>query len=89
MKEVLRTRSRRSLPSRLADSPCVLVTASMDGPEHGTYHEGPGLRDATQSAYMSSKKHLRRSTPLMPLSLPPREAEADQSDKTVKDLSAP
>merc|ERR1712003_348977 len=54
--------------------------------KHGTYHEAQALRDTTQSAYMSSKKTMEINPTNQIIVALREKAEADQSDKTVKDL---
>merc|ERR1712211_229199 len=88
MKEVLDDKVEKVVVSnRLADSPCCLVTG-----EYGWSANmerimiAQALRDATQSAYMMSKKTMEVN-PTNSINAVLREkADADQSDKTVKDL---
>merc|ERR1711959_781714 len=72
---------------RVVDSPCVLVTGEYGwtaGMER--IMKAQALRDSSQSAYMTSKKTMEVN-PTNPIIVALRDkAEADQSDKTVKDL---
>merc|ERR1712182_90114 len=88
MKEVLDDKVDKVVVStRLADSPCVLVTG-----EHGwsanmeRIMKAQALRDASQSQYMMSKKTMEVNPTNAIISALREKAEADQSDKTVKDL---
>ena len=88
MKEVLDDKVEKVVVSnRLADSPCVLVTGEYGWTANmERIMKAQALRDATQSAYMSSKKTMEIN-PTNSIVVALREkAEADQSDKTVKDL---
>merc|ERR1712125_240902 len=88
MKEVLDEKAEKVLVSnRLADSPCVLVTGEYGWSANmERIMKAQALRDASQSAYMSSKKTMEVN-PTNPIISALREkADADQSDKTVKDL---
>merc|ERR1740117_1933545 len=88
MKEVLDDKVEKVIVSnRLADSPCCLVTGEFGWSANmERIMKAQALRDATQSAYMTSKKTMEIN-PQNQIVIALREkAEADQSDKTVKDL---
>merc|ERR1711975_170742 len=88
MKEVLDDKVEKVVvSSRLADSPCVLVTGEYGWTANmERIMKAQALRDAAQSAYMTSKKTMEINPTNQIIVALREKAEADQSDKTVKDL---
>merc|ERR1712054_455691 len=88
MKEVLDDKVEKVVvSSRLADSPCVLVTGEYGWTANmERIMKAQALRDATQSAYMTSKKTMEINPTNQIIVALREKAEANQSDKTVKDL---
>merc|ERR1712130_606595 len=88
MKEVLDDKVEKVVVSnRLADSPCCLVTREFGWSANmERIMKAQALRDATQSAYMTSKKTMEINPTNSIINALREKADADQSDKTVRDL---
>merc|ERR1712178_524868 len=88
MKDILGDKVEKcAVSSRIDESPCVLVTSEYGWSANmERIMKAQALRDSSTSSYMVSKKTLELNPNHQIVDELRKKADADQSDKTVKDL---